>query len=154
MTSRNAGYLRRSLTLALVAGVGSMFAGCGRDVGSSATASAVTNATRNASSSEATRIAPPPPTTLVKALGADEQSAMNSLPVGTARELVTGDCLICHSASMIEQQHKDTTGWNKTVSQMIAWGAPVQPVQTHVLIAYLAQHFPARAGGSPARPVP
>lgn len=146
MTSRNAGYLRHSITLALMAGVGSMFAGCGRDVGSTATTSEP--------ASEATRIARLPPTTLVKALGADEQSAMNSLPAGTGRDLVTADCLICHGASMIEQQHKDTTGWNKTVSQMIAWGAPVQPAQTHVLIAYLAQHFPARAGGPPARAVP
>ncbi len=107
-----------------------------------------------ASASEAARLAPPPAVTLVTALGASEQDAMNRLPAGAGRELVLGNCLICHAASMIEQQHKDTTGWNKTASQMIAWGAPVQPAQAHVLVAYLAQHFPARAGGSPARPVP
>lgn len=79
---------------------------------------------------------------------------MNRLPAGGGRELVLGSCLICHAASMIEQQHKDSVGWNKTVSQMMEWGAPVQPSQKPALIAYLAQHFPARAAGPPARPVP
>ena len=55
---------------------------------------------------------------------------------------------------MITQQHKDTTGWNKTVTQMIAWGAPVPTNQQGTLVAYLATHYPPRAAGAPARQVP
>jgi hypothetical protein len=55
---------------------------------------------------------------------------------------------------MITQQHKDTAGWNKTVTQMIAWGAPVAKDQQAMLVAYLAEHYPARAADEPARQVP
>lgn len=163
--------IRQSLVMLLAVGAAVTSAACGHDSGSRAAAdSSGTHATASAaasgepvgpepvgptaSASEAARIAPPPAATLVKALGAAEQHATNSLPADNGRDLVLGNCLICHGASMIEQQHKDSTGWDKTVSQMIGWGAPVQSSQKPALIAYLAQHFPARAAGPPARPVP
>jgi len=99
----------------------------------------------------AARLAPPPPAALSARTSAEEQAALRTLPAGAGRDIVIGKCLVCHAATMITQQHKDTTGWNKTVTQMIAWGAPVAKDQQAPLVAYLAEHFPARAGGDPAR---
>ena len=102
----------------------------------------------------AAQLAPPPSAALVARLATQEGVAIARIPAGSGHDLVLANCLICHSAAMIEQQHKDTTGWNKTVTQMIAWGAPVSAAQTPVLVAYLADHFPARAAGSSAQPLP
>lgn len=102
----------------------------------------------------AARMAPPPPPALAARLGAEEQAAVRALPAGAGRELVAARCLTCHAATMIAQQHKDTAGWNKTVTQMVAWGAPVPADAKPVLVAYLAAHYPARAAGPPARQVP
>ncbi|MGI8508155.1 MAG: hypothetical protein ACR2MQ_02390 [Gemmatimonadaceae bacterium] len=162
--------IRQSLVMVFAVGAAAALAACGHDGGSQAASdSSSVHATASAgavdstsiqpmgpsaSASEAARLAPPPTVTLVTALGAAEQDAMDGLPAGGGRELVLGNCLVCHAASMIEQQHKDSVGWNKTVSQMMEWGAPVQASQKPALIAYLAQHFPARAAGPPARPVP
>lgn len=108
----------------------------------------------SAAAAVAARVAPPPPAALTRALGADEQAAVARLPAGAGHDLVVGNCLICHAATMLEQQHKDTAGWNKTVTQMVAWGAPVPAGNRPVLVAYLAAHYAARAAGSPARQVP
>ena len=102
----------------------------------------------------AARLAPPPPAALLTRLASEEQAAVARVPAGTGHDLVVGNCLICHSATMIEQQHKDTTGWNKTVTQMVAWGAPLRKEQQPALVAYLAESFPARAEGPPAPRVP
>ena len=99
----------------------------------------------------AARLAPPPPATLSARRSAEEDAALRALPAGTGHDIVVGKCLVCHAATMITQQHKDTTGWNKTVTQMIAWGAPVAKDQQAQLVAYLAEHFPARAADAPAR---
>ena len=102
----------------------------------------------------AARMAPPPSAAISALTSAEEQAAIRALPAGTGRELVVGKCIVCHSAGLITQQHKDTAGWNKTVTQMIGWGAPVAKDQQVQLVAYLAEHYPARAAGAPARQVP
>ena len=107
-----------------------------------------------APAADAARMAPPPPATLASQLSAEEQAALRALPAGPGHELVLGTCLTCHSATMITQQHKDTAAWNKTVTQMIAWGAPVAKDQQATLVAYLFEHFPARAAGESVRPAP
>jgi len=107
-----------------------------------------------ASAAAAARTAPQPPATLVTRANAEEQAAIRVLPAGPGHELVLGNCLSCHAATMITQQHKDTAGWNKTVTQMIAWGAPVAKDKQAALVGYLVEHFPARAAGEPARPAP
>jgi cytochrome c5 len=98
------------------------------------------------SSEAAAKLAPPPPAALSAQLAAEEQAAINRLPAGPGRDLVVGNCLICHAATMPEQQHKDTTAWNKTVTQMIAWGAPVPSDRRAELITYLATHFGSTGG--------
>jgi cytochrome c5 len=95
--------------------------------------------------SAAARLAPPPSTALDAAISAEEQAAIQRAPAGDGHDLLLGNCLICHSAAMVEQQHKDTAGWNKTVTQMMKWGSPLPAAQKPVLIAYLAQHYGARA---------
>jgi cytochrome c5 len=84
---------------------------------------------------------------------AEEQAALRALPAGPGHDLVLANCLTCHAATIITQQHKDTAGWSKTVTQMIAWGAPVAKDQQAALVAYLFEHFPARAAGEPSRQV-
>ena len=88
---------------------------------------------------------------LTAQLAADEQASIARLPAGAGHDLVLGNCIICHSSTMLEQQHKDSTAWNKTVTTMVSWGAPLPPPQQPVLVAYLAQHFPARAEEASAR---
>ena len=84
----------------------------------------------------------------------EEQAALRTLPAGAGRELVVGACVTCHAVTMLTQQHKDTAGWNKTVTQMVGWGAPVPKEKQPALVAYLAEHYPPRAPGPQSRPVP
>jgi cytochrome c5 len=84
---------------------------------------------------------PAPPIALTRAIADADSAALASLAAGPGREIVEGRCVICHSAAMIEQQHKDSAGWAKTAGQMRAWGAPVQQEQMPVLIAYLTKHY-------------
>ncbi len=107
-----------------------------------------------ASAAVTAHLAPLPAAPLSRALGTEETASIAQIPAGTGHDLVVGNCLVCHAATMIEQQHKDTVGWNKTVTQMIAWGSPLPKGQQPVLVAYLAAHYPARAAGPPARQVP
>ena len=89
----------------------------------------------------AAQVAPPPSKTLDASITAAEQHAIAVLPADSGHAIALGGCLICHSAAMFEQQHKDSTAWNKTVTQMIAWGAPVTAGQKPILVMYLATHF-------------
>ena len=107
-----------------------------------------------ASESQAARIAPPPAAALAAAARSEEEAALTSLPAGDGRDIVIGNCLICHAATMITQQHKDAAGWDKTVTQMIAWGAPVPEARHAALVSYLAEHYPARSAGPEARQAP
>ena len=57
---------------------------------------------------------------------------------------------MCHSAMLITQQHKDSSAWERTITQMEKWGAPVPPEQRDSLRTYLMTTFgPATA---PERP--
>jgi len=65
------------------------------------------------------------------------------LPEGPGQGIAQRGCLICHSAMLITQQHKDSTGWEKTVSLMEKWGAPVSPAERETLMTYLRARFGA-----------
>jgi len=67
------------------------------------------------------------------------------LPPGPGRELVERGCLACHSAMLITQQRKDSTGWEKTVQQMEKWGGGARPEERATLMDYLRRHFAAGA---------
>ena len=102
----------------------------------------------------AAQMAPLPEGDLTARASAEEQAALRALPTGPGHALVVGSCLTCHAATMITQQHKDSAGWNKTVTQMVAWGAPLAKEQQTALVAYLAEHYRERAAGEPPRPAP
>ena len=139
--------VRRRMTVALLAMI-VVLGACGRgDDRGPAIQRPVATTLVAASSDAAVKLAPPPPATLTARAAAEEQAAISRLPAGPGRDLVAGNCLICHAATMIEQQHKDTTAWNKTVTQMIAWGAPVPSDRRAELVTYLAKHF-SSAGGT------
>jgi hypothetical protein len=63
------------------------------------------------------------------------------LPPGAGREIAEARCVMCHSALLVAQQHKDSTGWEKTVHQMELWSAPVPAPDRDTLFAYLLRHF-------------
>jgi len=54
-------------------------------------------------------------------------------------------CLMCHSAMLITQQAKDSTGWEKTLGQMEKWSAPLPAAEHQKLKAYLLRHYGPRA---------
>jgi cytochrome c5 len=65
-------------------------------------------------------------------------------PDGAGRAIAERGCLVCHSAMLVTQQHKDAAGWEKTVHQMELWGAPVPAAGRDTLLAYLVSHFGPR----------
>jgi cytochrome c5 len=70
-----------------------------------------------------------------------EAAEIAALPDGPGKTLVTERCLLCHGAGLLAQQRKDAAAWGRTVTQMRAWGTPIQDEEQATLIAYLADHF-------------
>jgi len=64
----------------------------------------------------------------------------DSLPDGEGRPLAERWCMICHSATLITQQAKDSSGWDKTITQMEKWGVTLSPAEHDTLRAYLVAH--------------
>ena len=64
-----------------------------------------------------------------------------TLPPGEGRDATQQACLMCHSAMLVTQQHKDSTAWEKSVGQMEKWGAPVAPAEHAAVIGYLTREF-------------
>ena len=89
--------------------------------------------------------APPKPTPVYPA----------HLPAGSQRALAEQRCLICHSAQLIAQQHKDGAAWEKTIAQMEKWGVTLTAAEHDSLKSYLVRALGPRGGaapGPPARP--
>ena len=148
---------RSTLVGILIAGLASLGCGSGAAAGADSAGAASDTASpalAMASPAEADAMAPPPEAALLRRAEAFERAGLAALPEGAGHDIAVGGCVTCHSASMIAQQHKDTAGWNKTVTQMVAWGAPVPEAARPTLVAYLAQHYGARGGGPmpPSRP--
>jgi len=96
-----------------------------------------------ASNKESPPLPPGPPAGLERVIAEQDRASLAALPPGPGRVLVEGNCVICHGATMIQQQHKDSAGWVKTVKQMRAWGAPLPEGQEAALIDYLTKHYGA-----------
>ncbi len=77
-----------------------------------------------------------------------EAAEIAALPDGAAKTLVTERCLLCHSAGLITQQRKDAAAWERTVTQMRAWGSPIQEDEQKPLVLYLSEHFGASGRGT------
>jgi hypothetical protein len=70
----------------------------------------------------------------------------NTLPDSAGRGIAERWCLLCHSAMLITQQAKDSTAWEKTLTQMEKWGVTVTPEERDSLRVYLVQNFGPRLG--------
>lgn len=68
-----------------------------------------------------------------------------TLPAGPGQEIAERSCLVCHSAMLVTQQAKDSTGWEKTITQMETWSVPLPPAERDTLRGYLLTHFGPRA---------
>ncbi len=64
-----------------------------------------------------------------------------SYPVGEGRELAERWCQMCHSATLVTQQAKDSVGWEKTLAQMEKWGVALEPAERDTLRRYLIASF-------------
>lgn len=51
-------------------------------------------------------------------LGAQEENIYQGLAPGEGRDLVLGNCIVCHSASIILQNHMSREAWDKTITWM------------------------------------
>jgi hypothetical protein len=69
------------------------------------------------------------------------------LPPGEALTIIEAKCLLCHSSMLVAQQHKDSLGWEKTVTLMENWGARLVPADHQVVVGYLLANF----GPKPAK---
>src|SRR5262245_57456892 len=67
---------------------------------------------------------------------------------GPGRAIAERACLICHSAMLVTQQAKDSTGWEKTIATMRKWGAPLTDAERDTLRGWLV------VTQGPRRPTP
>ena len=66
-------------------------------------------------------------------------------PDGDGKPLADRYCQICHAPSLVTQQAKDSTGWEKTLVQMEKWGIRPTPAEHDTLRRYLLSHYGPRA---------
>ena len=66
-------------------------------------------------------------------------------PDGDGKALAERYCQICHAPTLVTQQAKDSTGWEKTLAQMEKWGIQPTPAEHDSLRGYLVSHFGPRA---------
>ena len=78
---------------------------------------------------------------LMAVVATAEAAQIAGLPEGPGKTLVTERCLLCHGAALIAQQRKDAAAWRRTLTQMRAWGTPIQEQDQTALVAYLTDHF-------------
>jgi mono/diheme cytochrome c family protein len=69
-------------------------------------------------------------------------------PEGPGQSLVQRNCLICHSAEIIQGQRLSRETWLKEVEKMAGWGSPIPAADREALADYLFQHY------SPETPLP
>jgi cytochrome c5 len=66
-------------------------------------------------------------------------------PEGPGKDVAERSCLLCHSQTLVTQQAKDSTAWEKTLGTMQKWGAKLTPAEHDSLRDYLVSHFGPRA---------
>lgn len=69
---------------------------------------------------------------------------------GAGRALAEQRCLMCHAATLITQQHKDSAGWARTIGTMKTWGTPLDSAETDTLLRWLVATYPPRPHATPA----
>jgi cytochrome c5 len=66
------------------------------------------------------------------------------LASGSGSALAEQRCLMCHSATLITQQHKDSAGWARTIGTMKTWGTPLDSAETDTLLRWLISSYGPR----------
>ena len=72
----------------------------------------------------------------------------NYLPRGEERDLILQACVQCHDLRNTVSQRKTSTGWKRTVDEMIWRGAPLMADEAETITKYLAISF------GPDKPIP
>jgi DMSO/TMAO reductase YedYZ molybdopterin-dependent catalytic subunit len=63
-----------------------------------------------------------------------------SVPTGAFKDA----CLTCHEEDVIRQQRLTKAQWDREITKMTNWGAPVTPENRNTILDYLVQHFGPR----------
>ena len=74
----------------------------------------------------------------------------NAFPEGEGFAVADRACMFCHSPMLVTQQAKDSLGWEKTLTQMVTFGAPLTPAEHDTLHRYLLARFGPRVA-APAK---
>lgn len=69
--------------------------------------------------------------------------AMDKL-VGGMPESYSSTCLVCHGEDVIRQQRLTRAQWDREITKMTNWGAPVKPEARDSILNYLFQQFGPR----------
>jgi len=96
----------------------------------------------------AVTLSAPAPARRAAAREARNATPTNEFPPGAGQEIAARSCALCHSAMLVTQQAKDSTGWEKTITLMEKCGAPVRGAEHDTLRSYLLVHFGARSVGA------
>jgi hypothetical protein len=73
---------------------------------------------------------------------ADESAIV--LKADPQRDLVVGNCVMCHSLDYIPMNSPflDSKGWEATVAKMVnVMGAPIKPDDAARIVEYLGKHY-------------
>ncbi len=70
-----------------------------------------------------------------------QQTQPESMPVGEGRAVVSGVCAGCHSLDRVLTLSQNREEWERTVQDMVAWGAQIFPEEQAVIVSYLAEHY-------------
>ena len=63
---------------------------------------------------------------------------------GEGKAIAERACLICHSQTLVTQQAKDSTAWEKTLGTMEKWGVKLTREEHDSLRTYLLAHYGPR----------
>ncbi len=66
--------------------------------------------------------------------------AQQSIPAGPYKDA----CLTCHEEDVIRQQRLTRAQWDREITKMTNWGAPVKPENRDSILNYLVQQFGPR----------
>jgi DMSO/TMAO reductase YedYZ molybdopterin-dependent catalytic subunit len=75
-----------------------------------------------------------------EAAAAPVPPAPQSTPTGAYKDT----CLTCHEEDVIRQQRLTKAQWDREITKMVNWGAPVTPENRGTILDYLVQHYGPR----------
>jgi hypothetical protein len=98
------------------------------------------------------RAAPAPPQGPGQGPG-EPQRWVNMLPGGKGRDIVAGNCILCHTVERIVTSHRPRAAWEALVKLMALRGCPIDDEQVATVIDYVSKNFgPARKEAAAAQP--